>query len=280
MIPHPSKNIMLYNHLFLFVLIFLLQSAIGRAQGDLMVYPKRIVFGNHQRFEKLNITNTGKDTTYYTISTLNIKMEKDGGFHIINSSEAGHQFADSNFRFFPREIVLAPKESQTVKLQLIRSAELTPGEYRSHLYFRHDPNRNGNQKQKAPTNTNNVSIKLTPIYGVTIPIIIRKGTVNATVNLNNFTLDTSTEATPVATFQLNRSGNRSVYGNIEVTHIDVNHKKTVVGKINGVSVYTPNTERIIKLPLYLNTGVDLTTGLLHISFKEGDQQLLEEVYKL
>ena len=53
--------------------------------------------------------------------------------------DSGQQFADKYLRFFPRRVTLAPNESQMVKLQMVKTNELQPGEYRSHLYFRAVP---------------------------------------------------------------------------------------------------------------------------------------------
>ena len=63
-------------------------------------------------------------------------MKKDGNFELINQPDSGQYFADKNFRFFPRTVLLAPNEAQVVKVQLTGINDLKPGEYRSHLYFR------------------------------------------------------------------------------------------------------------------------------------------------
>jgi len=81
------------------------------AQGDLMIYPKRIIFENLKRAQELSLLNNGKDTARYVISVVQISMKADGSFQTISEPDSGQNFADKNFRFFPRAVVLAPNES-------------------------------------------------------------------------------------------------------------------------------------------------------------------------
>ncbi len=283
MTPYFQKVLIFSKRMGLYVLfiLFLLKGNPSQAQGGLLVYPKRVVFTDHQQFEKLNITNTGKDSTHYNISVINIKMGADGGFIVMDSLENGHQFADSYFRFFPREITLAPNESQTVKLQRIRNAELSNGEYRSHLYFRQDPDSKvGTKKQSPNFPDDDVSIKITPTFGISIPVIIRKGEVSAKVSLSDFSLHLEDPADPKVVFELNRTGNSSVYGDIEVIHVSKNRTVKVVGLVRGLAVYTPNSKRLVKIPLNMDSETDLSSGILKISFKEDKHTYFVETLKL
>ena len=99
----------------------------SHAQGDVLIYPKRLVFDGSKRLQEINLSNNGMDTARYIISVVEIKMKDDGSFEMIDRPEPGQHFADKNFRFFPRNVVLGPKETQVVKVQLYRTAELEPG---------------------------------------------------------------------------------------------------------------------------------------------------------
>ena len=90
----------------------------------------------------LNLANTGKDSATYAISIVQIRMKEDGGFETITEPDQGQRFADRNIRFFPRSVTLGPNEAQVVKVQLMKTNELTEGEYRSHFYFRAVPKSN------------------------------------------------------------------------------------------------------------------------------------------
>ncbi len=100
---------------------------------------KRVVFEGSKRSMDLNLANTGQDTATYSISIVQIRMKEDGGFETITEPDPGQLFADKNIRYFPRSVILGPNEAQVVKVQVTRTNELSPGEYRSHFYFRAVP---------------------------------------------------------------------------------------------------------------------------------------------
>ena len=71
---------------------------------------------------------------------------------------------------------------------------------------------------------------------------------------------------PLFTFNFNRTGNMSVYGDIAVDHISPDGKITRVGIANGVAVYTPNTIRRFQMNLIKIPGIDYKTGRLKVSY--------------
>src|SRR5688572_19794449 len=104
-----------------------------------MITPKRVVFEGSQRTQVLNLANIGQDSATYAISLVQIRMKEDGSFEEITEPDPGQYFATRYLRYFPRTVRLAPNEAQTVRVQVNRSGEMVPGEYRSHLYFRAIP---------------------------------------------------------------------------------------------------------------------------------------------
>ena len=237
----------------------------ANAQGNLLVTPKRVVFDGVKRSEELNIANTGKDTATYIISFIQIRMTKDGQVEQITEPDTLQNFADKYLRFFPRRITLAPNEAQTVKVQLIRTNEITPGEYRSHLYFRAVPN-DKPLGEKEPETDNSISVKLVPIFGISLPVIIRNGETSGLVHFSDVGMDTT--KIPVIKMTLNRTGNSSVYGDVSVDYISPSGKVTKVGMAKGLSVYTPNTLRNFSLQLEAKPEIDFHQGKIHVAFTD------------
>ncbi|MGB8492680.1 MAG: Fn3-like domain-containing protein [Bacteroidales bacterium] len=235
-------------------------------QGNLLISPRRVVFEGPKRSMELNLANTGKDTATYAISMIQIRMTENGGFETITEPDPGQRFADRNIRFFPRSVTLGPNEAQTVKVQLIRTNELTPGEYRSHFYFRSIPKAVPLGQAEAPKDTTTISVKLTPIFGITIPAIIRVGESTAKVTLSDLSLDLTADTIPRISMVFNRTGNMSVYGDISVDHISGQGKITRVGIANGVAVYTPNQKRMFQFSLNKVPGVDFRSGTIRVIF--------------
>ena len=214
----------------------------------------------------LNLANTGKDSARYNVSFLQYRMKEDGSFEEIKVPDAGQNFSDKYLRIFPRTVVLGPNEAQVVKVQLTRTNLLVPGEYRSHLYFRAVPNVKplGEEPQKDTSKT--ISVKLVPIFGISIPVIIRVGESDVKVALTDLAFQTSDEKIPQLKMQFNRVGNMSVYGDLTVNHISPEGKSTQVGIVKGISVYTPNLKRRFLMNLDKTTGVNFREGKIEVVY--------------
>lgn len=248
------------------LMLSVFSTAASFAQGDLLITPRRLVFEGSRRSIDLNLANIGKDTASYAISIVQIRMLDDGGFETITEPDPGQRFADRFIRFFPRNVTLGPNEAQTVKVQLIRTNELESGEYRSHFYFRAVPKARPLGEEEVQKDSSTISVRLTPIFGITIPVIIRVGSSTAKVTISDFTFKLGDNAIPLVSLLLTRSGNMSVYGDLAVDYISPQGKTIRVGIANGVAVYTPNTTRKFSFNLMNVPGVDYKTGKLHIMY--------------
>lgn len=221
---------------------------LSAAQGNLLVTPSRIVFDGTTTSEIINLANTGEDTARYIVSFIEYKMTDDGAFVQIEEPEKGQYFASDYVRYFPRNVVLGPKEAQVIKVQTNRTNQLEPGEYRSHLYFRSVPDLKPLGEEEVPDDTTAISVQLTPVFGITIPVIIKVGESTAAVKIADLSLSNK-DNNPLLTVSLSRSGNMSVYGNISINYTSPDGKTSQVGLVKGVAVYTPNTLRMIAIPL-------------------------------
>jgi hypothetical protein len=237
----------------------------AKAQGNLLITPRRAVFEGSKRSLDLNLANTGKDTATYAISLIQIRMNDDGSFETIKEPDPDQRFADRYIRYFPRIVTLGPNEAQVVKIQLIRSNEMIPGEYRSHFYFRAVPNNKPLGEEEA-VDTTTISVKLTPIFGITIPVIIRVGEPSVKVTLSDLVFEMVNDTIPRFSMAFNRAGNISLYGDLTVDHISTQGKVTRVGIANGVAVYTPNKIRRFQFNLNKIAGVDFRSGTLRVIY--------------
>ncbi|MCJ7820416.1 MAG: hypothetical protein MUP53_04375 [Bacteroidales bacterium] len=238
----------------------------SEAQGNLLLTPRRIVFEGNRRSVDLNLANVGRDTATYAISIIQIRMKEDGTFETITEPDAGQQFAGQYMRFFPRSVTLGPNETQVVKIQLARASQLAPGEYRSHFYFRAIPEERPLGEEEATRDTTAISVRLTPVFGITIPAIIRIGESTAKVTISDTSLEMVNDTIPHLMLVFNRTGNFSVYGDLAVDHISPQGTVTRVGAANGIAVYTPNTLRRFQFNLNKVQGIDLTSGKLKLIF--------------
>lgn len=262
------------HHLFLFFSFFTINSG-AFAQGDLLVYPTRLVFnGTQERVKVLNFRNQGQDSATYKLSYIENRMTENGSLEIVHSTEGGQLIASPYLRFYPRNITLAPGETQTVKVQLSRTNNLESGEYRSHLYIRAEEKIEVLEEKNAVEKPENISIQLKPIYGISIPNIIRIGNTRVESELKDISF-THDDGLPILSMKVTRNGNQSLSGSLEVVHINPEGVKTSIGK-KTVVIYTPIDIQNIRMKLNFPEGIKFDSGKLAITFtdREGKKKLL------
>ena len=236
------------------------------AQGNLLITPRRVVFEGSKKTQELNLANTGVDTAKYNVSIVQYRMREDGAFEEITMPDPGQNFADKYIRFFPRTVTLGPNESQVVKMQLTRTTEMQPGEYRSHVYFRAVPKQSALGTEDLKKDTTAIGVKLIPIFGITIPVIIRVGESTMKCTLSDLKLEVIGDTLPRFQFAFNRTGNQSVYGDVLVEHLSPQGAATPVGVVRGIAVYTPNSMRRFQMDLDKKAKVDYRSGSLKVTF--------------
>lgn len=241
------------------------------AWADLMLNPVRVIFENNQRAAQIDLINNGAETATFRISLVNRRMSEAGEFSVIDSPAPGEQFANEFLRYSPRQVVLAPGAGQAVRIMLRKPASLAPGEYRSHLVFEKVPEAQGTtsiETQSGPAG-DEFAIKLTALVGASIPVIVRHGETAATVALSQLALQRpSADQAPVLALQMERSGNRSVYGDLAVSFAPQGGAEQVIGKAGGIAVYTPNRLRRAKLALQVPPNLVLANGTLRVTYRE------------
>jgi fimbrial chaperone protein len=245
-----------------------LLTASDAALADLMLFPTRIVFEKNQRAAQLELINQGKTPETYRLSMVNRRMSETGEFSPADTPVPGEQFADSMVRFSPRQVTIAPGGSQTVRMLLRKPEDLATGEYRSHLQIDRVADPVGSGSIEAPPDESKIGVTLTALVGASIPVIVRQGDTHATVALSQLAfLPAGSEPMSLA-FEIDRSGDRSVYGDLAVTFTPKSGAPIEVAKAGGVAVYVPNASRKARIPLRLPEGTRVSGGNLRVSFRE------------
>ncbi len=248
----------------------------GGGAGDLLVAPTRVVFEGRTRAAEITLVNIGREPATYRVSLYHLRMLESGEMKEIEAPDEGAPWSDDLVRYAPRQVTLAPNVSQVVRLQLRLPASLPDGEFRSHLLFRAVPREDAMPERSiekpAGDNAKGFSVRLTPIYGVSIPLIVRHGPTAATAALRNVSFQPARGGEPAfAACELARAGNQSVYGNLTVTYVPPTGAPRVVGMMNGVAVYTPLARRMLRIPLQPPPGLALSAGRLEVVFSRPEQ---------
>jgi len=239
--------------------------------GNLTVTPPRLVFEGRTRSEVITLVNNGTETATYRISVIEMRMREDGNFERIaeDADQSAVMSAKGLFRYAPRQVELQPGATQSIRILLRKPPELPEGEYRSHLFIQAIPKDGAGRSVENLGGNQDLSINLTIIPGVTLPIIVRHGSLSATANLSGFSLGPIAEGNnnPALSFKINRNGAKSVYGDLTATYFPSGRNNgVVISQIKLLAVYVPNDARVVVMPLTLPEGVVLSGGTITVSF--------------
>lgn len=243
------------------------------SDAGLRVTPTRIVFEGGVRSAELTLVNTGAAAATYRVALVRMRMSERGAIDEVQDALPGEACAESLLRFSPRQVELEPGATQTVRIQVRRPADLPAGEYRSHLVFRGLP---PVSDTAGAARARGVRIALQPVFGLAIPVIVRQGETHASVTLGDLALVPG-DGTRLA-LTMRRTGNRSAYGDLTVTHTPPGGRPRVVGRMRGLAVYVPNPVRIVEIPLQLDPRAPIARGTFHATYTEsvGEAELLAE----
>ena len=236
------------------------------AQGNLLITPMRVVFDGNKQIEELNLMNTGTDVATYSVSFRSYNMNEQGKLVLLEKPDTTLMLAEPYLRIFPRQVTLAPGEPQIIMLQCRRPPGMLAGEYRSHLWFRSEKNYEALGKEESSLEANQLSVKVIPIFGITIPVIIRSGAVNVQVTMSDLKLEILQDSIQTLHFTLNRTGNISTYGNIRIDYVPKQGKPYQVGASVGVSVYTNLQKRNVAVKLNNIKGGKIENGKLKVQY--------------
>ncbi len=230
------------------------------AQGDLLVAPTRVVISGGGGAEVV-LSNIGSAPATYRIALELRRMGEDGDFQDVAEAAANpaEQAALAMVRYAPRRITLLPGQPQAVRISVRPPEGLPDGEYRVHMSFRAIPPA---LPAEAEASDGGVSIKLVPVYGITIPVIVRKGQLDAGATLANPHIVNGPHG---AYFELDmtRSGNRSTYGEL----IGKSAKGEVIFDLKGIAIYPEITRRAARVPLSADQLARLK-GQVRLEYRE------------
>ncbi len=221
------------------------------AAGDLLVAPTRLVLEGGRGTEVI-LNNVGTAPATYRISLELRRMTKEGRLdEVVAGTETEKEKATlAMVSYAPRRVTLPPNQPQVIRVGARIAPELPDGEYRAHMLFRAVPD--AQPVVEAPRQ--GVSIALTPIYGVTIPVIVRKGALQASAAISNVHLSRENGQVSIA-FDLARSGDRSVYGRVRVTRPGV---AKPLYEARGIAVYAELSNRTVALQIAPDVAAAIT----------------------
>jgi hypothetical protein len=227
----------------------------------LLVSPTYVLLEGRTHSQALLLVNRGSTPQTYRISIVNRRQMADGQLVEAAQPAAGEGFAGTMVRYAPREIVLPPDKPQTVRLLVQMPATLPDGEYRSHILFQQVPTEAPSESAAAAV-APGVSVTIRAVFGVTIPLVLRKGSLAATASLSDLRLVHLSDEQPALALRLNRTGTRSIRGDL-VAKLD----GRPIGALKNVSVFLSTPYRELAIPL---AQTDLKGHPISVTFAEDE----------
>jgi P pilus assembly chaperone PapD len=233
---------------------------------NLNITPKRLVLERGNRSGTVYIFNQGSVPATFDISLVERVMLPSGEIKPLAEARTEPQSqaiasklasAQRLLVAAPRRVSLAPGKGQTIRIRATAPADAV-GEYRTHLTVTTVPPRDTGvtAEQAREGGAGQLSFQITSVFGLSIPVIVRPGPVDARGAIENMRLshaDISPDGvakpvrTPVVRFELRRVGANSLFGNVEVR--SARGKDRPLGMARGIGVYPEIDSRMIQIPL-------------------------------
>lgn len=247
-------------------------SPAGAGVGDLLVAPTRIVLDG-RRGSEIVLNNVGDEPATYRISVEFRRMTPDGNLVEVPDPTPQEKAAADMIVYAPRRVTLAPHEPQSIRIAARPPAGLPDGEYRVHLLFRAIPPATPVAPADGPP-VKGLHLQLIPIYGVTIPVIVRLGNLQVAAGISNVQLEKK-DGKPAIGLDLTRAGTRSTFGEVLVLKAGV---KDPIAMQKAVAVYTELGTRHVTIPVDDNYKGDIA-GPVTVQYVEtyddGNQKIAE-----
>lgn len=242
------------------------------AQASLLIAPTRVAFGDRDRSQSVTLINSGNKVMTYRLEWITNRATEEGGYIELTEQESANFPTAADFiRVSPRQVTLQPGERQAIKLLVRRPRDLADGEYRSHLKFTALPN----NRDAAGRDAQGIDIRLDLLLSYSIPVIVRKGSPEVNVDIEDLAIEMGPEKTNI-TLDLVRSGPYSVTGRLLAYWKERGTKdEKQVGILNGVNVFPEVNRRETRL-VWQDFDKSFKRGTLRIIF-EGEAEFRNQV---
>jgi P pilus assembly chaperone PapD len=213
--------------------------------GDLLVAPTRLVLDGRRGAEVI-LNNIGDEPATYRVSIEFRRMTPDGGLVDVGEPSVEDKQARDMIVYAPRRVTLAPHQPQSIRVAARPGAGIPDGEYRVHLLFRAiPPARPVVQPAGVSDQPKGIRFAVTPVYGVTIPVIVRLGNLTATAGIANVRLERC-DGKPCVALELSRTGSRSTFGEVRVLKAG---RKAPIAVQRAVAIYKEVATRRMSIPI-------------------------------
>lgn len=263
---------------------------IAAPSANINVTPRRVVFDSTKRTEAVYVFNQGTAAVTVDVALVDNVMLPSGEIVPLDKLEqrsptdrAVAQRLNSARELIlasPSRVTLPPGKGRTIRLRAGSPGATAGAELRTHLAVTTVPSADTGltaQAAAAPS-PRELGFKIQSVFGISIPLILRNGPVDASATIANMKIATidapvgaggELQRVPALTFDLARIGANSIFGNIEVK-LKTKKSNDIIGFVRGLAVYPEISSRRVAVPL---TRLPQAGETVSVTFISDDPQL-------
>ena len=226
----------------------------------------RIYLDNNKREQSFVIYNQNTDSQECDLSLRHYDYDDIGNMTAHTKTDTPEHSAKNWIRFSPQKFVLTPANAQTVRFIMRRKANITAEEYRSYLVI--DCGVESKPVDTARKSTQ-ATVSVAPKLVHNVPIIVRTGELNAKVSISDIKVVNGS-----VHFNINRTGNRSVYGDVALFNRKTGDR---VSYQIGISIYPETSRLALSLAAGEYNANDLVLRFIENKLYGGDLEIEQDL---
>jgi hypothetical protein len=252
------------------------------AAASVNLNPKRLIFDRPGKSAIISVASGAGSSGSYDVELVDRVMLPDGQIVPLGEAQdkpeaARLKSAKAYMVATPRRIRFAAGGGQAIRVRATPSADLAPGEYRTHLTVTGIPPADTGltAEQAAGRREGELSFRINSVLAISIPLILRVGPVDVraaiekpAISFETVSLDgrAPPERTAMLNFDLVRLGANSLYGDLEVRG-SKKQGEAPIGLIRGIGVYPEIDRRQVRIAL---TRIPAAGEQIEIQFRDDD----------
>lgn len=234
--------------------------------GGFLLAPTRIFFESSSRSQELTIMNQSDRTQTYRFRLEDRRLKENGEYDVI-TDPADPIAASQMLRLSARQLVVPARTSGTIRVLLRKPSGLAAGEVRSHLIVTELPIVGA--PVIASEASPDITVSITTIYGISIPILVRTGELSARITSVTPTRVVSAENPQLenVVVKVDATGNRSVFVDLRIVSTR-NRRSPPISIAKSFAIYAPLGPRLVTLSLNAEETVKARAGNVVLQYQE------------
>jgi len=236
------------------------------ASAQLLISPLQVTMEGRTRSEDIVLVNTTQKSNTYRLEWEQVEQNPETGRYMDSDMNSGKLFLQNFAVFTPRQITLAPGETQNIRIAVRRPADLADGEYKSHLKFKIITSVAPKDNRVLKKGESSFGAQVNTSF--TIPVVYRSGEYDCAIELGEPSFGTSEgNGNLFVELPVSRSGIHGVIGQIDIYYTPQGGEERILGQLGNANIFPEINDRTFKIP---TQDKSVGPGSLRIVFQKAE----------